>query len=154
VAKPLPITLEINEFGIPPDPGKAGKATLEGIDSDNDGVRDDVQRWIALTYPDSEKTRAALIQFVRPQQDFLLDAKDKDGAIKAAQDRQKSIECLYYIRPEDAGDIISGLRAVTLNTRERSLAYIAADALLSGEVFTLADDYRSSCGFDPDLLEK
>ena len=25
--------------GLPPDPGEAGKATLAGIDSDNDGVR-------------------------------------------------------------------------------------------------------------------
>ncbi|MDX8380534.1 MAG: hypothetical protein R8M14_00305 [Ghiorsea sp.] len=35
--------------GLPPDPGAAGRGTLAGIDSDNDGVRDDVQRWIALT---------------------------------------------------------------------------------------------------------
>ena len=46
--------------GLPPDPGEAGKATLEGIDSDQDGIRDDIQRYIALTYPDSQKTRAAL----------------------------------------------------------------------------------------------
>src|SRR5216683_231714 len=36
---------------LPPDPGAAGKATLQGIDSDGDGVRDDIQRYIALTYP-------------------------------------------------------------------------------------------------------
>jgi len=34
---------------LPPNPGEAGKATLQGIDSDNDGVRDDIQRYIALT---------------------------------------------------------------------------------------------------------
>ncbi|GHV60176.1 hypothetical protein FACS1894103_4970 [Campylobacterota bacterium] len=28
---------------LPPDPGKAGKATLEGIDSNKNGVRDDVE---------------------------------------------------------------------------------------------------------------
>jgi hypothetical protein len=48
--------------GLPPDPGEAGKATIEGIDSDQDGLRDDIQRYIALTYPDSEKTREALRQ--------------------------------------------------------------------------------------------
>ena len=33
--------------GIPPDPGRReGNRTLLGVDSDNDGVRDDVQRYI------------------------------------------------------------------------------------------------------------
>jgi hypothetical protein len=32
---------------LPPDPGQAGKLTIDGIDVDKDGVRDDVQRWIA-----------------------------------------------------------------------------------------------------------
>ena len=30
-----------NGFVLPPDPGKAGKKTLLGIDTDGDGVRDD-----------------------------------------------------------------------------------------------------------------
>ena len=30
-----------------PDPGEAGRLTVEGVDSDNDGLRDDVQREIA-----------------------------------------------------------------------------------------------------------
>ena len=50
---------------LPPDPGAAGKATLAGIDAGGDGVRDDVQRWIALTYPNSQKTRAVLTQRVK-----------------------------------------------------------------------------------------
>jgi hypothetical protein len=83
----------------------------------------------------------------------LFDAGNKEAVIRDAQDRQKAVECLYYIRPDDAGNIIHGLRAEILNTKERSIVYIAADAQLSGEVFTLADDYRSSCGSDPDLLE-
>ncbi|MCF6156788.1 MAG: hypothetical protein E3K36_16465 [Candidatus Brocadia sp.] len=33
-------------FVLPPDPGKAGKETLLGIDTDGDGVRDDIQRRI------------------------------------------------------------------------------------------------------------
>jgi len=53
---------------LPPDPGAAGKLTLSGIDSDNDGVRDDVQRWIVMTYPNSQKTRAALTQRTKVMQ--------------------------------------------------------------------------------------
>jgi hypothetical protein len=46
----LPVKIVIYDKPVPPDPGEAGKQTLEGIDSDNDGVHDDVQRWIVLTY--------------------------------------------------------------------------------------------------------
>ena len=35
-------------FVLPPDPGKAGKETLLGIDTDSDGVCDDIQRYIYL----------------------------------------------------------------------------------------------------------
>ena len=38
--------------GLPPDPGEAGRRTLAGIDSDRDGIRDDLQRYVALTYGD------------------------------------------------------------------------------------------------------
>jgi hypothetical protein len=55
LARPLPVTVLVTVVPLPPDPGEAGKVTLAGIDSDNDGVRDDIQRYIALTYPNSEK---------------------------------------------------------------------------------------------------
>jgi hypothetical protein len=59
----IPQTLKVLiTVGLPPDPGAAGNATLAGIDSDGDGVRDDVQRYIGLTYPQSAKERAALTQ--------------------------------------------------------------------------------------------
>lgn len=35
-------------FVLPPDPGKAGKETLLGIDTDSDGVRNNTQRYISL----------------------------------------------------------------------------------------------------------
>ncbi len=31
------------KINLPPDPGEVGKLTLQGVDSDEDGVRDDVQ---------------------------------------------------------------------------------------------------------------
>jgi len=39
---------------LPPDPGQAGKLTIDGIDVDKDGVRDDVQRWIAQNWGHSQ----------------------------------------------------------------------------------------------------
>jgi hypothetical protein len=53
---------------IPPDPGEAGKATLEGVDSDHDGLRDDVQREIMFLAPESEKMRMALGAYAKVEQ--------------------------------------------------------------------------------------
>lgn len=70
--------------GLPPDPGAAGMATLEGIDSDGDGVRDDVQRWIAMAYPNSQKVRAALTQAALTMQTFLMSANSPVAAYNSA----------------------------------------------------------------------
>ena len=45
---------------LPPDPGEAGKLTIDGIDADKDGVRDDVQRCIAENWGHSERAVAGL----------------------------------------------------------------------------------------------
>ena len=67
---------------LPPDPGEAGKASLEGIDADTDGIRDDIQRYIALTYQDSQKTRAALRQLTLALQKALLESPDEENALR------------------------------------------------------------------------
>lgn len=56
---------------LPPDPGKAGKKTLMGIDSDSDGLRDDIQRYIYLTYPDQPNVQGALRQLALSLQKTL-----------------------------------------------------------------------------------
>jgi hypothetical protein len=50
IAKPLPVTIVVQCPCLPPDPGPANDLTVEGIDSDNDGVRDDVQRALARRF--------------------------------------------------------------------------------------------------------
>ena len=137
---------------LPPDPGAAGKATLAGIDSDNDGVRDDVQRWIALTYPNSQKTRAALRQYALAQQKFLLNAVDPVKTANNSSLRGNAVHCLFYIRGNDADIILSELRAVFLNTGVRSRAYLQADRHLSGTSRMLPPRNQHMCSFNPNVL--
>ncbi len=58
----LRLAVSTRNFTLPPDSGEAGKATLEGIDSDHDGVRDDIQREIFFQYPESERMRKGFSQ--------------------------------------------------------------------------------------------
>jgi len=42
------------KYHLPADPGEAGKATVSGVDSDNDGIRDDIQRKVYYWFADNE----------------------------------------------------------------------------------------------------
>ncbi|MDQ5971383.1 MAG: hypothetical protein QG566_329 [Patescibacteria group bacterium] len=48
---------------LPPDPGVEADATVQGIDSNKNGIRDDVELAIFKEYPNSAKTRAVLLQY-------------------------------------------------------------------------------------------
>lgn len=139
---------------LPPDPGKAGKATLAGIDSDNDSVRDDVQRWIALTYPNSQKTRAVLMQRAKTMQQFLLDAADPVKSLANARRKVRDTDCLEYVQPNNYYEIGMEMRVVFLNTDMRSKAWLQADRHLSGHGFTgLRNAYlKQGCKFNPDAM--
>lgn len=135
--------------GLPPDPGEGGKATLAGIDKDNDGVRDDVQRYIAMTYPNSAKTRAALTQYTKQLQGAILDASSKELSMKHAEEYDKVLECgvtllgfrAYYEAEKD-------LKPLVLNTEARTMAYLQYDDHLGGEVFPDNTQGAAACDVD------
>jgi len=60
----------------PTDPGAAGRKTLQGIDSDGDGIRDDLERWIRYRFPNSPRKQAALSQFAKAYQRSLIEASE------------------------------------------------------------------------------
>jgi hypothetical protein len=47
------------------DPGAAGKKTIEGIDRDKDGVRDDLQVWIDEAFSNEERVRDAVREMAK-----------------------------------------------------------------------------------------
>lgn len=133
----LKITLTISDQTLPPDPGEAGKATIEGIDADLDGVRDDIQRYIVLTYPDSEKTREGLFQYIRSVDAFMMKATTPENAYTLANQTSEARWCLQYILGfDEAVTARRILLAEFLNTQARFTAYSNADSKLSGQVFT------------------
>lgn len=123
------------DFPLPPDPGDAGKETLLGIDSDNDGVRDDIQRYIYITYPREKKVRLALMQIARNYQELLPDAADPEKAYENVLKLNRSRLCLYYVKGGTikASPVQDVLFAEILNTRERSLRYLEFSNSLAGK---------------------
>jgi hypothetical protein len=143
-------------FQLPPDPGPDGDATLEGIDSNNNGIRDDIERWIYLTYPESEKLRRALIQEYYPMQNMIIHGhqQDRDAVYNDMDAMQRSSECHYYVNPESPHIIAKELEALIVNTDERFYAYMEASRILGGGNFSRRPmpDWKHSCNFNPDEL--
>ena len=160
-AEALPAELTFSTIPIPPDPGKAGKADLLGIDSDENGVRDDIDRFIVFAHPDSEKRREALKQTARSLHAYLRDSEDKTKTRENGIASDKSIDCGIHVFDGDLDAAFAAddmLRIQFLNTKERSRAYARADQQMGGYVSNDGpaserfERRRAACSFDADSL--
>jgi len=144
-------------LNLPPDPGDDGAATLEGVDVNGNGVRDDVERWIGLTYRDSQKARLALTQFYFPLQGFVVHAEqeDRDAVYDDMTALQRAGECLNYVLRNGGYEIRTDLKSHVLNTAARVKAYSQASRMLGGGSFPGRpySKWKESCTFDPDALD-
>ncbi|MDR0664003.1 MAG: hypothetical protein LBF86_00555 [Helicobacteraceae bacterium] len=137
----------------PPDPSEAGKATLEGIDSNNNGIRDDIEIAIYEYKPKPEqlKERQSLIQSAKAYQAAILagDSKDEAAITQASKATMRIISCKRetYIG-DDRKDInkrlameedSAFLQIAAFNTKERKKAYWEYNQALSGRILSLYD---------------
>ena len=82
--------------GIPPDPGrKATNGTLLGVDSDSDGVRDDVQRYIMALDVDHPFFKRGLLQYAAAYQEMMGDKITEDNAYKGFYLIGRAVGCYY-----------------------------------------------------------
>lgn len=80
-----------------PDP-KINNATLLGVDSDNDGIRDDVQRWINEEFSNKPlDLKLAFKQYATDVQTSMPTSNDKAASILTSHAALKSQSCLYAI---------------------------------------------------------
>lgn len=139
---------------LPPDPGPAGKQTIEGIDSDKDGVRDDVQRFIAEHWGHSERTVAVLTNIAKAKQIAVVkgDSVTREEAQVLVQPMLDAGAC-YALALDQAVWDMDALEKVgmqvtnTLERRVRAHAfnYKAAHTLYMAKEGSVVD----ICGFDP-----
>ncbi|MDR2034911.1 MAG: hypothetical protein LBP89_09875, partial [Helicobacteraceae bacterium] len=112
-------------YNLPPDPGEAGKAALEGIDSNNNGVRDDVEIAIYNYAPreDQEKLRQAMFQKAKSIELIVkADLSDLNALRQIVVKDFRAGACLNQSSPRrDAKDLYFIFEAV-LNTPARSRA--------------------------------
>jgi len=109
--KPLLVNIAVSSIPLPPFPDTAANnATVLGIDIGGNpdgtpnGVRDDIDWYIATTMPDSEKARMGLTQYAKEDQkfvaDFLATANDPVEQKRVTRENdvegRKSSYCMQY----------------------------------------------------------
>jgi hypothetical protein len=130
------------------DPGEEGRKTLLGIDSDNDGLRDDIQRYLNEKYSDKSNMKLALEQYAKTYKDVFSTLENKIANIEATNRTLDSIECLMgIINPEQASISGNELKRRITNTKNRLLADKKADLNYSGQSRELSKDKLSKCKF-------
>lgn len=159
--------LVIDGYTLPPDPGEAGKETLLGIDSNANGVRDDVEIYIYKRFRDFEnarKDRAIAMQFAKATQ-IIIQEPEKAYENKTYVMMHDANDCKwYYYRASgttfeakmafrDKHRIFdAAMKDAIFNTRERLEAYMQYNDSLSGHVYDSRPTVKEKCEVDIDAL--
>lgn len=141
---------------VPMPNSKLNDKTVAGIDSDGDGVRDDIQRWINETYSSQPKVKMAMREIAMGRQLDLLSVANREQSILVSKKVLDNDNCLYSIIGIDAGaNIVRELKSKLLNTKDRLYAEIKANANFSGQSYRLPhtpEGEKALCAFNPDSL--
>jgi hypothetical protein len=125
------------------DSGKLPKldrsTSIAGSDVNNNGIRDDIDAWIAAL-PITDAQKKAAQQAARGKQATLLvDLTDKVALNRLGEQQSRSVNCLSDIFQPDyqqGFDLSSQIEAITANTKERAKQYIAYNRAASGSVIS------------------
>lgn len=118
---------------------------IEGVDSDQDGIRDDVQEYIEETYASSEQISAAR-QVTQVLQDFIL-VTNKEDALMIIDRMNSAIDCLEARFPNTWENVSREIHDRVINNFDRLEAEVVSSGFANGEVFTISNntDLEISC---------
>jgi len=127
-----------------PQGGPNGGPTLEGVDADGNGIRDDVDAFIELNYSTEQQRGAASQLAAHFQRTLLTDKSDRAALKRQSVLGARAVGCIYD-RFDGAGGskqpaaVVYELEAVTANTKPRLKAYLAYSKGLDGTVISLPE---------------
>ena len=156
----LNITWVVNGHVLPPEPDKTvNDSTLLGIDVNDNGVRDDVERWIYEEYKDKHPIYVDIA--MQAARGYKLVLETPDRAKEIYPEVEKSIYCEGYYKYEaeffNEKNLIEKniddrdfRHKIYFNTKERMDTYRQYDTLLSGDSYTLPDgkEMKAMCDFN------
>ena len=117
---------------------------IQGPDTNANGIRDDVEEFIANNYP-SLTQQAAALQLARVFQTAILIDKSNLTDVKAISIKEsRAINCIYsrfngVAGSKPAAAVVSEIESIMSNTKARLLAYLAYAKALDGTVVGLPE---------------
>lgn len=103
-----------------PDPGPAVDDTLLGIDTDMNGVRDDVQNWILLEAKDNANLKSLMMKMAKYYQSNFTNVNDELKIRETAKKQEYASICLSSLVEESkVVEIESSFKLFHFNTEER-----------------------------------
>lgn len=129
----------INGYILPPEPDPTlNNATLTGIDSNKNGVRDDVEREIIKKYKEPIRIEL-LIPYAKEHQDLFTSPINE--AVINEKRMSKILDCKLYLLDKGVKieNSVKTIEDYIYNTKERVLRYLEFNKALSG----------GSCGSGP-----
>ncbi len=86
---------DVTGKNLPPDPGVEADTTVQGIDANNNNIRDDVELAIFKEYPNSAKTRAVLLQYALAlQMEMTQDLVNEETVTAVVTEEGRASTCL------------------------------------------------------------
>ena len=142
------------EFAPCPNIINSSSSSVLGEDKDGNGVWDDIQVYIDKIASSSQKIKAALYQYAKVEQNFMLQAGDKGAANKNAELLARATACFFYVGP-DSYEILLNLIAEMKNNESRTMAALEAQSQLDGQIVGKFDfnASKSQCDFNPDEMK-
>ena len=160
----LNITWTVNGHTLPPEPDKAvNDSTLLGIDVNDNGVRDDVERWIYEEYKDKHPIHIDIAMQAGRAYKLVLETPERAKEIRGVVNGALFCGWYYENEAEEFGDSIlvheridTPVKSKYFNTKTRNDVYWQYDTLLSGGVYSVpwADEMKSFCDFNTSKYEK
>jgi hypothetical protein len=108
---------------------------MRGPDTDNNGIRDDIDAWIAAqAISDVQKKAAQQAARVR-QAELLADLSNKAELDRLGDASMASVKCLrlsFMPDYQQGYDLSAQIEAITANTKARAKQYLAYNRAVSG----------------------
>jgi hypothetical protein len=117
-------------------------ADIRGPDNDNNGIRDDIDAWIAAQPISDEQKKAARQAAHVRQAELLVDLANKVELDRLGDLSMASVKCLRLSFMPDyqrGYDLSSTIVAMTANTKQRAKQYLAYNRAVSGSSGRLPD---------------
>ena len=123
-------------------PNLEREPTLVGVDNDDNGIRDDIERYIDNNYIELDQ-KQAVEQYVKALQQTLITDLTDIKAVKSANRKLSEADHCIYSRFDGSNNskqpaqVSQELESITTNTKERLLAYLAFARALDGTSWSI-----------------